>query len=374
EFGAFAVAFSILLFFSGPHTALLADPINVVGPRHFGRRTVSYLRAVVALHAALTIPLGLLVAGAQLLPIRVEILPAPWLMALGLATPFVPALWLLRGACYLENRPGVALGGSVVYTAALFLLLALTHSRNWLTGPLGLTVMAGASLIGSIAIAGALGILRGPLPTSEIGNVVREHWRYGRWILGASIANGVGTGLYAPLFGALLGLDQTAALRVLQTLILPFQQVLTAIALVAYPSMSRKVVEIGPGYLLGRGPVFVGGGVGLAAIYGIIISVVSVPLFSLMYEPGGYTAYAGLTSLVALVATVAALAQFLGILVRVVDQPRAVFWSKLFAALWLTGVGVVLIRASGVRGALLSLAGGSAVEAAVLALVLLRTV
>jgi O-antigen/teichoic acid export membrane protein len=196
--------------------------------------------------------------------------------------------------------------------------------------------------------------------------VLREHWSYGRWILGASVAHGIANGLYLPLVGLFVGLEQTAVLRALQNLVLPMQQILAGIAMVAYPFMSRRVAEHGSPYLNRRGPIFLGACVGFAVVYGLAISAIASPLITAIYGTGYYQAYAGLVPLFAVAGVTTALAQALSIIVRVVNRPQAVLWSKLGAALWLAGAGIFIVRAGGVRGAILSLAGGSLVEALIL--------
>ena len=374
NYGEFAIAFAVLLLVAGPHGALLTDPLNVVGVRRFYGRYPQYLRALLTLHAALTIPLGALIAAVALWSGATPHLPAAWLVTLGIVTPVVLLLWLLRGACYLELRPGGALTGSALYGIVLLGLVLLGHLGSWLTPPMAVVLMGVASALASLRIAASLGLLSPPWTSLDLPLVIHEHWSYGRWILGASLAHGVAYGLYVPLVGALVGLEQTAVLRALQNLVLPLQQVLTGITMVAYPSMSRQVVEHGPAYLRRRGPLFLLVGVGLATVYGIAIAALGRPLLGALYGTGYYAGYASLMSLIALAAIMTSVAQFLSILVRVMNQPRAVLWSKLAAAAWLAGPGLVLVRASGVSGAAWSLAGGSLAEALVLAFVLTRRV
>jgi O-antigen/teichoic acid export membrane protein len=150
--------------------------------------------------------------------------------------------------------------------------------------------------------------------------------------------------------------------------------VLAGIALVAYPSMGRQAADHGSVYVRRRGPVFVALNVGGAVAYGFIIAGLGHFLLETMYGPGYYTEYAWLVPLLAVTAVVTALAQSLSILVRVIDRPQAVLWSKLAAAIWLAGAGIVFVKAFGVTGAVLSLAGGALAEAVVLTVILTRDV
>jgi len=158
----------------------------------------------------------------------------------------------------------------------------------------------------------------------------------------------------------------------MQNLVFPLDRILAGIAMVAYPSMSRQLVEQGPSYLTRRGPVFVLLGVGSAILYGVPIALLARPLLSLVYGTAYYSGYASLAPIIAVAAVVTALAQSLSILVRVTNKPQAVLWSKLAAAGWLAGGGILLIRQFGAKGAVLGLAGGSMAEAFVLGLALKR--
>jgi O-antigen/teichoic acid export membrane protein len=372
HYGAFAVAFAVLLLVSGPHGALFTDPMSVVGPRHFKGRFSAYLRGLCIVHAGLAIVLAILIGGLVSLPVSIVRASSTWLVPLGFATPLVLLLWLLRGACYLEMRPAVALAGSALYGLVLVALIAWAHAASWLTAQAALVVMALASAVASGVIAGRLGLLSRSRSQIELPHVVREHWAYGRWILAASVAHAVAYGLYVPLVGTFAGLEQTAVLRALQNLVFPLDRMLAGIAMVAYPSMSRQVVEQGPSYLIRRGPAFVLLGVGSAILYSVPIALLARPMLSLVYGTAYYSGYASLAPIVAVAAVVTALSQFLSILVRVTNRPQAVLWSKLAAALWLAGGGILLVRQFGAKGAVLGLAGGSIAEAFVLALALKR--
>jgi O-antigen/teichoic acid export membrane protein len=375
DYGAFAIAFAALVLVSGPHSALLTDPLSVVGSRRFSGQIQRYLRTLLRLHVALTVPLGLIIAAFAFWPGSI-LMPGPpaWPLALGIVTPLVLLHWFLRSASYLAMHPGSALAGSATYGAALLGLVAWAYAGSWLTGPVALLLMGVASAFASLRIAASLGLLSRPWTSLPVTTVVRDHWSYGRWILAASVAHGIANGLYVPLVGALVGLEQSAALRALQNLVLPMQQVLAGIAMVAYPFMSRQVAEQGPPYLRRRGPGFLLANVGFAAVYGLTITVFARTLLAALYGPGYYTSFAPLVPLFALAAVVTALTQSLSILVRVLDQPQAVLWSKLAAAVWLAGPGLLLVRTSGVRGAVLSVAGGSLAEALFLAFALTRGV
>ncbi len=289
-YGSFAIAFALIVLIGGPHAALLIDPLNVVGARSFRHRPHPYLRAVVALHAIVTAAAAALMVGAAFwrpLPAAAGLTPR-WFVTLAFAAPLVLSPWLLRSACYVEMRPARAVAGSSTYAITLFVTTAAAHAAGLLTPAVALGVMGAAAAVAAAAIATWLRLMT---PSSEpvpIQLVAREHWTYGRWILGASIAHGVANGLYLPIVATLVGIEQSAALRALQNLVLPLQQILAGIALVAYPSMARQVAERGPSYLKRRAIAFVLAYVGCATAYAAVLAVAAHPLLTAMYGRGYY--------------------------------------------------------------------------------------
>lgn len=371
-YGAFAVAYAVLVLVAGPHSALLIDPMNVVGPRVFRGQPARYLRVVLTLHGSVTVPLGIVVGALALWPATFVNLPAAWLVTLGVSAPAVLSLWLLRSACHFEMRPGAALMGSVLYAAGVLGLVIWADSGAWLTPRRALLLMAAASAVAAFCMSRALGLVPAAWASPDLGPVIREHWAYGRWILGASVAHAIGNGLYVPLVGVLIGLEQSGVLRALQNLLTPLQQVLVGISMVAFPFMSRRVAEEGRAYLNRRGLKFVLLIMALAAAYGMTMTVLGRPILALIYGTGYYAAYASLVPLLAGTAVASALALCLGILVRIINQPRGILWAKLGAAAWLFGAGIFLVRSLGVKGAVLGLAGGALVEVIVLTFVVTR--
>jgi O-antigen/teichoic acid export membrane protein len=373
-YGGFAVAFAVLVLIAGPHSALLTDPINVVASRLFRGDTRRYLRAVFAIHIALTIPLVLLITTSAIWRGTIVNGSPVWLVALGVTTPTVLSLWLLRTACYLETRPALALNGSVVYATILLGLVIWARAGSWLTGPIAFVSMGVASAVGGFCIAWSLGLLSGPWTRPDIISTAREHWAFGRWILAASVAHAVANGLYLPILGVLGGLHQSAVLRALQNLQTPLQQVLASISMVAYPFMSRQVAEQGTGYVRRRGSTFVLLNMALASAYGLTIAAFGRPLLAAIYGSGYYTAHASLVALFAATAALAALAQCLGILVRSIYRPQAVLWAKMAGAAWFCGAGIPLVQTFGVEGAIIGLGGGALAESIVLSFALGRRV
>ena len=110
DYGAFSVAFSVLLLMGTVHTALLTEPMLVLGPSRYQERTAAYVRRLATLHFALTSVMGLallLVVGALTLLLP-QFTAAITLVALALSAPAILFVWMVRRACYIESRPRLA--------------------------------------------------------------------------------------------------------------------------------------------------------------------------------------------------------------------------------------------------------------------------
>ena len=127
-YGAFAVAFTGLLFVSGFHNVLLLEPLSVLGPSRHADRLVRFFRAQIAVHAVLVGVLSAAVLLSGILLWRVEprnpLVGA--ILGAAFALPFLLLLWLARRMCYVVQLPSTAVAGSGSYLgityAGLFVL------------------------------------------------------------------------------------------------------------------------------------------------------------------------------------------------------------------------------------------------------------
>jgi O-antigen/teichoic acid export membrane protein len=371
EYGVFAISFGLFLLLSGLHVALILEPMNVLGAARpvaeIGRYVGSLVHAHVVLSAALS--LGLAVAALGLRHRNASL--AGSLAMLAAALPFLLLQWLLRQACYLQTRPDLAVRGSLVYVATLAAGLGLVARRPGLVSPLlaAFPILALASVAAAAVLWRPLGVaLPGRVVPSR--ELITSHWSYGRWIVAASLAHNAGNALYLPLVAALLGLAASGALKAVQNLSLPLQQLLTALSLLAFPWVSRQTAVHGEAHARRVSLGLVGIYAAVAAGYGAVLVLLGERLLRLLYGPGPYAALGWAVVLVAAAGLVAAAAQALGIALRARGRPQVILWSKLAAALFLLAAGTLLVQKHGLYGALLGVVIGHACEAAVLAMAL----
>jgi len=178
-YGAFTIG-QVGLFLAGMfHSALLVEPMLVLGPGHreeFGR----YLRLVMVGHAGFSLVAA---AALWLLATVLDDVLAVGLRASALALPFVLALWLARRACYVEGRTRAAsIAGAGALLANLGGIAALRATGS-------LSVVSAFSLLGLVGAVTSvllLGAVLAPFPATRSGasgflhRALRPHLRLGR--------------------------------------------------------------------------------------------------------------------------------------------------------------------------------------------------
>jgi O-antigen/teichoic acid export membrane protein len=367
DYGSFAVAFACLIILSGPYVALAVEPVNIVGTRRFLTDQKGYIKALLILHVVLMAGVGAVMGAPSLLPEAWRHFPAKWFVALALATPAVLFLWLVRAASYLLGQVSVALFGSVVYMVSMAILIPLAHVRGLLTPESAMVVMGISSVIGSAAVLARLGWAKERWRTPSLSDVAREHWTYGRWLLGSAMAHSVAYGLFTPLVSRFGRLEDAGAFKALQNLALPLERTLTGITATTYPAIARRVATDGASYVVHVAVRYVALASTIAIVYGAMLVTAGSALMRLLYGDSGFSDYANLLWMLAIAGVGGAVAQSLGILVRSANKPATVMWSKIAAATWTLGVGVFLVAHFSIRGAIAASAGAAIVESFVLA-------
>jgi O-antigen/teichoic acid export membrane protein len=243
-YGAFAVAFAGFLFISGFYNAILLEPLTVLGPAIHAKRLYAYFRKQLVVHTLLVGALSaviLLVAAVLSRITPLSPLPAA-LFGSALALPFLLLIWLVRRMCYVLRRPSVAVLGSLSYIAFAFTGLWLLHQFHQVT-PLAAFELTGTA---SLLAAGGLWMRIGsacsndPLVKQELSlrQVLRENWKYGRWLVGSTALNSVSNQAQMFLVAGALGLGAAGTLRAMQTPALVMVQIIAATGLLVLPAFS----------------------------------------------------------------------------------------------------------------------------------------
>jgi O-antigen/teichoic acid export membrane protein len=288
-----------------------------------------------------------------------------------IAGPFILFSWLVRRACLARLQPRWAALGGGLYV--LFLLAG--GVVLWTAGVL--TPLSAFMLQGAAGLTSAMWTLRRLQPSLERTDgagvtrdeVLRDHWRYGRWAIASSGLSWVPGNLYYVLLPAFAGLEATAGLKALSTLVLPILHLNAALSTMLLPALSAAARQQSNfTQLVTRSLVVLTGG---SLLYGALVTVFRVPIIEWLYR-GAYTDSAALMPTVALLPVMAACIAVLGSALRALDRPHLVFWTYVASTTATVTFGVWAVATWGSRGAATGLVLSSAVTAGMCGLFLLR--
>jgi O-antigen/teichoic acid export membrane protein len=326
--------------------------MSVFGPASYGKCLPAYLGKLLRLHFVLAFFLtGLVVAGIGVLHYFTAyraLTSALW--GVCLATPLILFFWLCRRAAYIKLAPGLAARGASAYCFVLICLLLLIKGVGWLSGFTAFLIQSLAATAAAILL---LASLRSPLDSQSgpsTSAVVRQHWRYGRWVVATAFVYWLSGNAYYVVVAAFLRMQDVAALRALQNFTLPFGQFLTAISLLVLPWASARFAEEGRAGLRDRIRQITLLFVAVASAYYAVLWLFGGTIMAILYA-GRYTDFAYLLTLVAAPVIILAASQGSTIAVQAMQFPEEIFFAYTLAGVATIVAGVPLTRYWGLPGA-----------------------
>lgn len=355
DYGAFALAYSVFLFLLIVHNALVTAPMLVFGAGKYRERFPEYLGILLRGHFALMLPgSALLVVAAFLLGNLYSVVVERAFLALAAAAPFILLLWLLRRAFYARLNPRWAAASGGVYliiliagTLALRLVRLLSPSTAFLN-------MGLASLITCLL---PLVRLQPTLTTDSptIRTVAADHWSYGKWVAGGAGPNWVTDNIYFLLLPAWMGLAQAGALRALLNLAQPASQSISSLTTLLMPILVHDSAAGGPRDMKRTMKLcfsFLSSG---SVVYLVLLWELRHQVFHFLYG-GKFSAYNSWPLLlVGLLPIAQSLPNVVGAALGALEQPKLGFWSDVGGGICGIALGVPMVRALGVGGALLGI-------------------
>ncbi len=355
DYGAFALAYSVFLLLGVFHGALLTEPMLVFGPGKYRERFPEYLGILLRGHIALMLP------GAALLAVTAFLLG--WLyspaverafLGLALAAPFILLLWLVRQAFYVQLRPGWAAAGGFLYLVFLSGFMTALWAGQRLSLVTGFIGMG----LGALVVSLFLLLILGPSWTAERGNpsakmVFSDHWRYGRWSSASAGIIWIPGNIYYVVLPIWVGLEGAGALKALMNLAMPALHSMGALSLILLPVLVRNRKASGTHRMAKTMRAFLALFLFGSMLYLILLWEFRSEAFWLLYA-GKYQEYTFLPVL--LVGILPLLASVIGVLasgLRALERPQWIFWGYVGSGLVTLLVGIPLVAAVGVAGALL---------------------
>jgi hypothetical protein len=360
EYGVFSITYSIFLFISGIYSSLVLEPINVLGPKNHDKDLLLYKKQSIQLHLLITG--GLTILGLLFTLIiylfHVDINYVEISFVISLSLPFILFFWLARQCAYLETKPRIAFWGSLVYAIIYFGGFIVTVLFKWVSVTNVFVFMALASIIGGLIIFGLIGIKKSNDDSTAlltIPPIFHENWNFGRWILFASIANGLSTLIYSPIIGIFLSVEMAGVFRGMQNFFLPFTQVITALSMLITPYLSRVRFTSSHEEFSRKITLLLLSSLALSVIYSGLILAVGNILVKLVYNNPIYTQNVWIIPFLGLSTIIVTINSALGVWFRVLEKPNWVFYEKVVGASAVFLISIPFVALLKMKGALIGL-------------------
>jgi O-antigen/teichoic acid export membrane protein len=352
EYGIFALCYSFYTFLAGLHNALILEPYTVFGSGRYHKFFCCYARLMRRTNAALCLGLsGLFVATWVLLRWLAPHFAMSALLGMALACSFLLTGAFIRRSFYIQRRPNRAAQFSFVFFAVLTLLLYAAIRVQWLSGFSTFAVAGASWAVASLAFVKVIPGRGGDADFKEIeGGYWSEHWKYARWVLATAFVFQLMTQSYYWIVAGFLSVKDLASLRAMHLLVMPVDQVFTAITLLILPMLALRYATGQHRALISLWGKFALLFFGISVVFAATVHTLSLPLLHLLYG-GKFDDLAGLLGLLVLVPVVMGVGNSTNAALKAIEQPHAVFWAYVASGCVTFLAGIPLVIHFGLRGA-----------------------
>jgi O-antigen/teichoic acid export membrane protein len=366
ELGSYVTGFFAVYFVRAIQDGLIIQPLNSFGASKDAKDFKSYFSAVAVHQLLLSILISI---GAWALGLILTRMGNDTLGSIASVLWLAFFTWqtqeFFRRTFYTRNEVHKGMWISVVENLVRLGFIILISKTGQVSGLTGLTSMGLGSLVGTL-----LGIwFARDYFTKEIQNIYQtwqENWRFGRWILGASLAEWVVVDLYPMIIAGVISFTATGAYQTLQNLVAPIHVLLRTMDTFVTPILARTYDQSGtPKLRKTLNLIFLVGGIPVICL--LVVTVILTPKLLYMLKGETYLSYANGIYLMALFYFFMFINRPLQMVFRAIRLGKQVFWANILATISMITIGVWLINRWGFYGAI----GGQALNAIIVSLVLL---
>lgn len=369
DYAVFSLVLLVLLFLTGVHQALLLTPLPVLHPERddiAGRHYVASIRRLNHIWCGSLLSLGLL--GAWIWPSW-----APLLIVACLTQALRSTADLERRLAYcLDRIDRAALAGS------LQALVLLGYAAGLLLGwvPADDTMLLGAlGFAAGLSAVWARFLQRGialPADWSMARNDALHHWRFGGWVLGATLAMWCSSQSYPFFIAQLLPLREVALFGAAKTVLGLCHFAMQGIDIYAVPVLRQELLNSPWDRFVARCRRTLGSGAGVLVAGCLLIAILPDTLLRLFYGDK-YLDGATILRVLALIYLLTTLNRMLQILLTAMKEPRAGFNANMVNAVLTITAAPFLVRHFGMLGVLLAFALNQTIATATYTLYARRT-
>ena len=362
EYGIFALTCSVFTFLSGLHNAAVLEAYTIYGSGRYHRLFASYSRLLWRSNAWLC--LGLTLAVAAVWGVFTQFAPryaSRTLLGLTLACGVLLTASFLRRTFYMQRRPQLAARFSTAFFLINVALLWLLLRANGLNG---FSAFAIAALAWSAA---SVFVVRQVPGKAAQENFLRieprywsEHWKYSRWVLVTALVFQFLTQGYYWLAAGLLSVKEAGELRALNNLVLPLDQVFTAVTLLILPVLSLRFASQGLAGLVPLWKRYCFGWVVVTGSFAASLLLVGKPAMHTLYA-GRFDDVAALLPVLGFLPLVMGIGNTINAALKAMEKPQAVFYAYVASGAATFLIGLPLILRFAVRGAIFGMLSSAAV-------------
>lgn len=353
EYGIFALCYSVYTFVAGLHNALLLEPYTVFGAGRYHRVFDSYAKVMRRSNAVLCLCSSLLFLITWLfLRWIAPALAIPSLLGLALTSGLLLTGAFVRRTFYIQRRPRRAAQFSLLFFAVLMVLLYAAVRGHWLSG-FSTFGVAGASW--ALAAFIFAKILPGGATTTDFEEIEKaywkEHWNYARWVLATAFVFQFMTQGYYWIIAAFLSVKELAGFRAMHLLVMPVDQIFSAVILLILPMLALRYATGQHRALISLWSKFALLLLGIAVVFAATVHGLSLTLLHLFYG-GKFDDLAGMLGLLVLVPVIMGVGNSTNAALKAIEQPQAVFWAYVASGGVTFVAGIPFVIHFGLRGAI----------------------
>jgi O-antigen/teichoic acid export membrane protein len=190
------------------------------------------------------------------------------------------------------------------------------------------------------------------LRKSEIFEIQKDHFCYGKWALGTNVLLWSMSNIYFVILPVWIGLEGIAGLRALMNLSTPVIQANSALSFLFLPILSKKRIE-GASKIDSAVKLLLNLFIIVGLLYFIGLVFFGRGIMSFLYN-NRYSGFAGLVPLVGLLPLLAGVSLVLESTLRSLNNPDKVFWSYLVSMFIVLFGGILFTKFFGLKGVLYS--------------------
>ncbi len=261
DFGAFTLGYSLFLFLGAFYLAFFMEPFLIFASGKHRESFARYYRLIIACHWRVTAGTAVIVAvGALAIDALGHRGQAQAILGFGLALPFVLQMWMMRTVFYSRTQPHCAAIGSAIFFVCQVGGVCLLHACGWLNPLLAFLVSGVASCVSGFAMRAMLGRLAQappPSPSSSAiagdagakpvvddrgfrSEVLADHLHYAKWASGVSVIAWLCANVHYFILSSAGGLAVVGSMKVLDNLLTPFYQCISALGQLLMPMVSAR--------------------------------------------------------------------------------------------------------------------------------------